>query len=431
VETLAFFKHFYRLVADKVGESRAGEHFVAITDPASHLTDLGERYGFRAILENDPNIGGRYSALTYFGLFPALLVGVDVRRLLDKATTMLQACESCVGTADNPAARLGAVLGELAKSGRDKLTIVTSDSIASFGDWVEQLIAESTGKEGKGIIPVVNEPLGPPDVYGDDRLFVHLRLAEEDGLDGALDSLAEAGHPVVHLHLKDRYDLGGQITLWEMATAIAGYRLNINPFDQPNVESAKVRAKEMVAAYQQKGSLPEETPSLTDSGLQIYSPVAGDTIHDVLEAFLQPGDTSGAPMETSSRPYIALQAFIQPTSRTNRLLEKIRTDLRDRFKTATTVGYGPRFLHSTGQLHKGDSGSGLFFQFTSEPDRDIPIPDQADASESSITFGVLVSAQAMGDRKALQDAGRSVLRVHLGDGVPAGLEVVAGAVSEG
>ncbi|MFQ5594304.1 MAG: bifunctional transaldolase/phosoglucose isomerase [Anaerolineae bacterium] len=405
VETLSLFKYFYNWTSDALGASEAGQHFVAITDPGSKLERLAERYRFRATFLNDPNIGGRYSALSYFGLVPAALVGVDVSRLLDRALAASCACDSCITAQENPGAWLGVILGELAKMGRNKLTIVTSPEITSFGDWVEQLIAESTGKEGKGILPVVGEPLGPPDVYGDDRLFVYLeirdwRLEIASNLQSPISNLLEnAGHPVVRFHLHDLYDLGGQFFLWEMATAVAGHRLDINPFDQPNVESAKVRAREMVEAYRKEGTLPAvESAPLTS---------------DALDAFLA-GAEPGA--------YIALQAFVQPTAETDAALLALRTRLRDRTKLATTVGYGPRFLHSTGQLHKGDAGKGLFIQFTADDPRDVPIPDEAGSPESSITFGVLKAAQALGDRQALMDAGRQVIRFHLKEDVVGGLK---------
>ncbi len=394
VETLSFFKFFFNRVAEQVGRERAGQQFVAITDPGSRLADLAERYGFRATFLNDPNIGGRYSALSYFGLVPAALIGVDVPALLERAMTMVCNCESsnCPVRGDNLGGRLGAILGELAKAGRDKVTLVTSPGIASFGNWVEQLIAESTGKEGVGILPVVGEPLGPPDVYGDDRLFVYLRLAEATTpeIEAEVQALEGAGHPVVTIHLRDLYDLGGQFFLWEMATAVAGYRLGINPFDQPNVEAAKVLARRMVAEYAATGRLPagESAPATAEA----------------LEEFLaqaQPGD------------YVALQAYVQPTPATDAALLALRTALRDRLRLATTVGYGPRFLHSTGQLHKGDAGNGLFIQFTADAERDVPIPDEAGVAASAMTFGVLKAAQAVGDRQALLDAGRRVIHVHL------------------
>jgi transaldolase/glucose-6-phosphate isomerase len=406
VETLSFFKFFYNRVANTVSADRAGEHFIAITDPSSKLADLADRYGFRATFLNDPNIGGRYSALSYFGLVPAALVGVDVPRLLDRALAVASGCQPCVAARDNSGAWLGAILGELAKAGRDKVTFAISPTIASFGDWVEQLIAESTGKEGTGILPVVGEPLGPPEVYGDDRLFVHLRLDGDDTHEAATQVLEDAGHPVVRLNLHDPYDLGGQLFLWETATVVASHRLGINPFDQPNVEAAKVLARRMVAEYTEKGTLP---------GMEL-APLTAEALNGFL-AQAQPGD----PATGSGRSYIALQAYLQPTAETDAALAALRIRLRDRFKLATTVGYGPRFLHSTGQLHKGDAGRGLFIQFTADDPRDAPIPDEPGRPDSSITFGVLKAAQALGDQRALLDAGRRVIRFHLETDVAGGL----------
>jgi transaldolase/glucose-6-phosphate isomerase len=412
VETVSFFKFFYNRVAAAVGAGRAGEHFVAITDPGSKLTGLADRYRFRATFLNDPNIGGRYSALSYFGLLPAALVGVDVPRLLDSALAAARSCEPGVAAKDNPGLWLGAILGELAKAGRDKLTLVAAPQLASFGDWVEQLIAESTGKEGRGVLPVVGEPLGPPGVYGDDRLFACLRL--DGSTDAAMKALEEAGHPAVSLRLGDCYGLGGQFFLWEMATAVASHLLSINPFDQPNVEAAKVLARRMVAEYTAKGTLPVEAPALTGDGIAVYGdPLAASSPAEALVAFLgqgQPGD------------YVALQAYVQPTVGADAALLALRTRLRDRSRLATTVGYGPRFLHSTGQLHKGDAGRGLFIQFTADDPQDVPIPDEAGEPSSSITFGVLKAAQALGDRQALLDAGRRVVRFHLGADVVGGLK---------
>lgn len=406
-ETLSFFKFFYNYVAVAVGADRAGEHFLAITDPGTPLADLAGRYGFRATFLNDPHIGGRYAALSYFGLLPAALIGVDLRTLLDRAMTMVCNCAGCnrPTNGDNHGVWLGAILGELTRAGRDKLTLVASPAIAGFGDWVEQLIAESTGKERQGILPVVSEPLGPPEVYGGDRLFIHLRLEGDDSHDAAMRALEEAGHPVVRLHWHDLYDLGGQFFLWQMATAVAGYLLGINPFDQPNVEAAKKLTRRMIAEYAEKGELPR-----------------GDAVPprpEALTRFLaqaRPGD------------YIALQAYVQPTEETTAALQALRTHLRNRYRLATTVGYGPRFLHSTGQLHKGDRGNGLFIQFTADDLRDAPIPDQAGSPHSSITFGLLKAAQAEGDRQALLAAGRRVIRFHLGTDILSGLRGLAEAL---
>jgi len=420
VETLSFFKFFYNQVVQAMATGQAGDHFIAITDPGSQLADLAGRYNFRATFLNDPNIGGRYSALSYFGLVPAALVGVDIRRLLDRALTTASACEACVALGDNPGAWLGAILGELAKVGRDKLTLVASPAIASLGDWVEQLIAESTGKEGRGILPVVREPLGPPEVYGDDRLFVHLRLKGDETHDAALAALEEIGHPVIRLNLHDPYNLGGQFFLWEMATAVAGHLLGVNPFDQPDVEAAKVLARQMVTEYTREGALPAEKPALTGKGITVYDDVTAGTPGEALTAFLnqaQPG------------AYVALQAYVQPTAQTDAALLALRTHLRDKYRLATTVGYGPRFLHSTGQLHKGDAGHGLFIQFTTDDSQDVAIPDEAGSSRSSITFGILKATQALGDRQALLNAGRRVIRFHLGTDVVVNLHQLTEVLS--
>jgi transaldolase/glucose-6-phosphate isomerase len=406
VETLSFFKFFYNQVTDVVGADRTGEHFMTITNPGSKLADLADHHGFRATFLNDPNIGGRYSVLSYFGLVPAALIGVDVPRLLDRALAVASGCEPCVAAGDNSGAWLGAILSELAKAGRDKLTLAISPAIASFGDWMEQLIAESTGKEGRGILPVAGEPLGPPEVYGDDRLFVHIRLDSDEIYDTAMATLEAAGHPVVRLSLHDPYDLGGQFFLWEMATAVASHRLSINPFDQPNVEAAKVLARQMVAEYTEKGALPSGESA----------PLTAEALNEFL-ARAQPAD------------YMALQAYLQPTAETDAALLALRTHLRDQFRLATTVGYGPRFLHSAGQLHKGDAGHGLFIQFTADDPCDAPIPDEAGSPASSITFGVLKAAQALGDYQALLDAGRRVIRFHLGKDIVSELKRLTEALA--
>ena len=416
VETFSFFRFFYRWVVRALGTAAAGRHFIAITDPGSGLVDTANQYAFRHTFLNDPNIGGRYSALSHFGLVPAALVGADVPRLLERATAMEKALE--------PAAQLGATIGELATRGRDKLTFVLSAPVAGFSSWVEQLIAESTGKEGKGILPVAGEPLGPPAVYGTDRVFAYLRIANDTTHDAAVGALRDAGHPVLQIDLTDPYDIGGEFVRWEMATAVVGWRLGINPFDQPNVESAKVLARNMVKAYETSGALPPIVATGHGDGLTVYAaPKAGGTPApgaaagsanpaDVVRDFLRgvrPGD------------YIALQAYVTPSAETTAALQRWRVALRDRLHVATTVGYGPRFLHSTGQLHKGDAGHGVFIQIvTAPPATDVPIPDSADADTSHITFGVLKVAAALGDRQALLDAGRRVLRVdpeHASDGI--------------
>jgi glucose-6-phosphate isomerase len=416
VEPLSCFSFLYNRTAEAVGKDKVGEHFAAITDPGSDLAALADRYRFRGTFLNDPNIGGRFSALSYFGLVPAALVGVDVDRIVAGAVAMAHGCRA-EAAADNPGVWLGVVLGEAAKLGRDKATLLFSPAISSLGDWVEQLIAESTGKEGRGILPVVREPLGLPEVYRDDRLFLELRLEGDETGRAEVAALEAAGHPVVRMSLRDRYDLGGQFFLWELATAVAGYRLGINPFDQPDVERAKELARQMVKAYSQTGALPEEQAAANWGEMRAYGPVAGETPREALVGFVR-GAQPGA--------YVALQAYLQPTEETDRALGALRTQLREESRLAATVGYGPRFLHSTGQLHKGDAGNGLFVQLTADHAEDAPIPDEAGATTSSLTFGVLEAAQAQGDRQALEAVGRRVIRFHLGSDVVGGIERLIG-----
>lgn len=417
VETFSFFKFFYNEV-QKLVDADPGSRFIAITDPGSGLQETAERYSFREIFLNDPNIGGRYSALSLFGMVPAVLIEADVGRLLDSGARAREEC-STPATEENPGAYIGAMMGELAAhQGRDKLTLFASPALASFGPWVEQLIAESTGKDGAGILPVAEEPHGRADAYGDDRVFVKLALRGESTpeTDGLLAGLREAGHPVVEILLEDEYDLGGEMMRWEVATAIAGERLGINPFDQPNVESAKVQARNMLSAYQEKGSLPPLEPTATDGTLSVYSGGGSDDVDGAIRQFLSKPETGD---------YIALQVYLPPKDSTTGALQAIRTGLRDGSRLATTLGYGPRFLHSTGQLHKGDGGNGLFVQITSDHPEDADIPDEAGRPGSSVTFGVLVDAQSLGDREALLEADRRVIRVHLGDDVEGGLARLA------
>ena len=370
-ESDSFFRYFWERTGGRGGQ------FVAITDPGTALEKLAGERGFRRTFLNPPDIGGRYSALSFFGLVPAALIGVDLATLLHRAHRMAEACAACVPPLENPAARLGAVLGEGALAGRNKATFVLSPGIASFGLWLEQLIAESTGKEGKGILPVADEPLGPPDVYGDDRLFVSIALAGEadSDIESRLAALETAGHPVVHLKLDDRYDLGQEFFRWEFATAVAGAVLRINPFDQPNVAESKANTKAVLA----KGGAPSPAASAAE-----------------LEQFLsgiKPGD------------YLALMAYLPPTPANDRRLAAIRLRLRDRLKVATTLGYGPRFLHSTGQLHKGGPPVGHFLQITEPSKEDLPIPGEA------FSFGRLEAAQAEGDLVALRARGRPAIRI--------------------
>jgi hypothetical protein len=417
VETLSFFKYFYSRMVEQQGVERAGPHFLAITDPGSSLAELAHRHDFRATLLNDPNIGGRYSALSYFGLVPAALMGLDLEPILERALAMACGSEGCVAAADNPAVWLGCTMAELAKVGRDKLTLVCAPGVESFGEWLEQLIAESTGKQGTGILPVVGEPLGPPEAYGDDRLFVQLSLGDDRG---ELQTLVEAGQPALTLQLHDLRDLGGQFFLWEMATAIAGHQLGIQPFDQPNVEAAKQLARRMVAEYGESGQLVQPQPDLRTEGIELYGSDGAKDLGQALSGFLATAQPGG---------YLALQAYLQPAAPTTELLQQIRQRLGRQHRLATTLGYGPRYLHSTGQLHKGDSGNGRFLQFTADDSEDVSIPDDPGGRQSSLSFSVLKAAQAIGDRQALQAAGRAVLRIHLGRDPTTGLERVLSALA--
>ena len=421
VETFSFLRYFYNLTAERLGAEGAGRCFAAITDPGSALADLASAHRFRHTFLNDPEIGGRYSALSLFGLVPAALIGMDLKRLQERAADAAgREFSGEKGENGMGGATLGALLGGLAAQGRDKLTFVFSPRIAPFGDWIEQLIAESTGKEGKGILPVVGEPLGKPGVYGSDRCFVRLCLADERPGEDQLRLLAEAGHPVVDIRLGDPYDLGGQCFSWEMATAVAGARLGINPFNQPDVESAKILARQMIAAYREKGELPPETPALQVPGISVYGPARGGGPGEALEAFLG---------EAKPGAYAAVHAYLKPTADADAALALLRLRIRDRFRIAVTVGYGPRFLHSTGQLHKGDAGRGLFIQLTADDPRDVSIPDALGAPAAALTFGVLKAAQAFGDRRALLEKGRGVIRFHLHADPAGGIRRLAEALA--
>jgi len=410
IETASFFKYFFTLASQNLGIEQAGAHFIAITDPGSQVAQTAANLNFRTAFLNDPNIGGRYSALSYFGLAPAALVGIDLDSLLRRAMGMADHCASIPATGNN-GARLGAIMAEMARSGRDKLTLITSSQISSFGDWVEQLVAESTGKDGQGILPVVGEVVAEPAAYGDDHLFIYLHLSGNHDFDVQVRALEAAGHPVVRIELEDFYDLGGQFFMWEFATAIASSLLGIQPFDQPNVESAKVQARKMIAAYQEQGNLPELTPVLQADGIKVYGEIKGNSLNEIWDGFLA---------KAKPGAYVAIQAYIPPSAASDASLLGLRTELRARTGLAVTSGYGPRFLHSTGQLHKGDAGKGLFIQITCDGLEDAPIPDEACKKKSSVSFKVLENAQSLGDRQALLDNQREVLRFQLGPDLQVG-----------
>ena len=384
-EPISLFHYFKSLVESAVGKDKAGQNFVAVTDPGTPLAKLAEEAGFRHVFLNPPDIGGRYSVLSYFGLVPAALIGIDITALLDRADSMQNRCTTTVPVSENPGAWLGACIGTLALRGRDKLTLVTSPTISSFGLWVEQLIAESTGKDGKGIIPIVDEPMVAPAHYGDDRLFIYLHLDDDDNsaIDIALEEIKSSGQPVVTIELRDRYDLGVEFFRWEFATAVAGAILGINPFDQPNVQAAKDATGRLLQEYIASGHLPQVETT--------------DSLADLLA-------------EAGKGKYLAIMAYLRQTSEVDKVLADFRQKIVERYGIATTLGYGPRFLHSTGQLHKGGPDTGLFLQITADHDRDISIPGKP------YTFGVVADAQALGDLQALQSSGRRVTRVHFSQG---------------
>ncbi|MDO9211420.1 MAG: glucose-6-phosphate isomerase [Deltaproteobacteria bacterium] len=410
-EPLAFGEYFYAKVEAYKG-NRAGENFVAITDPGTPLVKLAQERGFRRTFLSFPDIGGRYSALSHFGLVPVALMGINVAELLHRAQQMAHSCGPSVPVQENPGVILGAVMGELALRGRDKLTLLMPESIATLGLWLEQLLAESTGKEGTGVLPVDHEPLGFPSAFGKDRLFTYMRLKDEVdvNLERLIDELRKAGQPVVTIQMSDRLDLAQEFFRWEMATAAAGAILRINPFDQPNVQESKDNTNRLLDRVRQDGKLPEVTATLKEGPLSFYTTEKAQNAKDLLKTFLaqaRPGD------------FFALQAYLPEGPPITQALQTMRKHLRDRLGLATTLGYGPRFLHSTGQFHKGGPNTGLFLQLTADDAEDAAIPG------TSYTFGLFKRAQALGDLEALKKHGRRVIRVHLGADIIYGLEALS------
>ncbi|MDA8218400.1 MAG: bifunctional transaldolase/phosoglucose isomerase [Dehalococcoidales bacterium] len=413
-EPLAFGEYFYSLVGALKGD-RAGENFIAITDPGTPLVRLARERGFRRIFLNFSDIGGRYSALSYFGLVPAALMGLDVPELLARALRMVYASASGVPVRENPGLTLGAVMGEMARRGRDKLTFLVAKPVETLGMWLEQLLAESTGKEGTGILPVAGEPVGSPSAYGEDRVFVHVRLKgeTEDALARGVAALRDAGQPVVTLQMEDRLDLGQEFFRWEVATAVAGAVLGIDPFDQPNVQESKDNTDRLLAVVRERGQLPEAKPSLVEGPLSLQLQGAAPTVAETLSLFLA---------QAHAGNYVALLAYLSEEPATDRRLQALRLRLGDGLHRATTLGYGPRYLHSTGQFHKGGSNTGLFLLLTADDAEDAPVPN------APYSFGVFKRAQALGDLEALRRHGRRVVRIHLGADVGEGLAALEKAV---
>jgi transaldolase/glucose-6-phosphate isomerase len=425
LEPNIFKQYFLARVQHAVGAGKAGERFIAITDPGSALERIAKDDHFRAVYHGVPGIGGRYSVLSDFGMVPAAAMGLDVSEFLKISQMMVHSCAASVPPADNPGVLLGTIVGVLARAGRDKVTIVASPGIADFGAWLEQLIAESTGKQGKGLIPVDAEPIGAPIVYGSDRLFAYIRL--DDGADAvqdrAIDALQSAGQPVVRIALKDRHRLGQEFFRWEIATAVAGAIIGVNPFDQPDVEASKIKTRELTTAYEKSGSLPEEQPIFVAGGIKLFTDPAnakqlaglgaGGSLERYLKAHLG---------RLGQGDYCALLAYIEHNATHTAALQAARRAIRDAKRVATCLGFGPRFLHSTGQAYKGGPNSGVFLQITCDDARDLAVPGAA------YSFGTVKAAQARGDFDVLAERGRRALRVHLGPDVKAGLAALHSAI---
>ena len=422
LEPNIFKQYFYERAAQTVGAGQAGKHFVAITDPGSQLEQVARGDSFRHIFHGLPTIGGRYSALSDFGMVPSAIMGVDAMKFLDKTEEMVHSCTSCVTADHNPGVILGTILGTLAGEGRDKVTIVTSPAISDLGAWLEQLLAESTGKEGKGLIPVDREALGDPSVYGKDRVFVYKRYTPgpDAAQDAAVDALEKAGHPVVRIAVDDKYDLGQEFFRWEIATATAGAIIGINAFNQPDVEASKIATRKLTSEYEKTGSLPPESPIFEEGGIKLFTDAANAqalgkhaSLKEYLKAHLD---------RIHAGDYFALLAYIQMNEEHESQLQSIRMAVRDAKKVATCLGFGPRFLHSTGQAYKGGPNTGVFLQITCDDAQDIPVPGQ------KYTFGVVKAAQARGDFEVLAERKRRALRIHLGANVKQGLATLRGLV---
>jgi transaldolase/glucose-6-phosphate isomerase len=426
LEPNIFKQYFFERVKQTVGADEACKRFIAITDPGSKMQQVAEGDRFRRIFFGLASIGGRYSALSDFGMVPAAVMGLDIARFLDSTQNMVHACSACVPVAENPGVVLGAILGTAAVQGRDKLTIIASPGIHDLGAWLEQLIAESTGKEGKGIVPVDREALAAPAAYGADRLFVYVRLATgaDAAQDRGIEALAKAGHPVVRIEVADPYDLGQEWFRWEIATAVAGAVIGINPFNQPDVEASKIATRKLTSEYESTGTLPAESPILEADGIKLFTDEKNATalrtsagkdasLEGMLRAHLA---------RVKAGDYVGVLGYIEMNDANERALQSIRHAVRDARRIATCLGFGPRFLHSTGQGYKGGPNSGVFLQITCDDAADLPVPGQ------TYTFGVVKAAQARGDFTVLAERDRRALRVHLGKDVAAGLARLEAAV---
>ncbi len=423
LEPNIYKQYFFERVKAKVGEKEAGNRFIAITDPGSKMQQVAEADKFRKIFMGVPSIGGRYSAISNFGMVPAAVMGLDVAKFLKNTEEMVQACGAPTSADSNPGVILGTILGVAANQGRDKITIIASPGISDLGAWLEQLIAESTGKIGKGIIPLDRERLAKPAVYGNDRVFAYLRLATKPNKaqDAAVAALEKAGHPVVRISLPNIYNLGQEFFRWEIATAVAGSIIGINAFNQPDVEASKIETKKLTSQYETTGSLPPEVPFFEASGIKLFADeknvavVHGPTLVDVLKAHLS---------RLKAGDYFGVLGYITMNPANEKSLQAIRHALRDKKKVATVLGFGPRFLHSTGQAYKGGPNSGVFLQITCDDAKDLQVPGQ------KYTFGIVKAAQARGDFAVLAERGRRALRVHLGKNLKSGLATLTKAVQK-
>jgi transaldolase/glucose-6-phosphate isomerase len=424
LEPNIFKQYFYERIRQKVGDKEVGSHFIAVTDPGSKMEQVAKDGGFRHIFAGVPSIGGRYSALSHFGTVPGAIMGLDLSKFLKIAQKMVKACGPATAPEKNPGVILGTILGVAANHGRDKITIFTSPGVSDLGAWLEQLIAESTGKVGKGIIPVDREKIGKPAVYGNDRVFAYLRLAKENNraMDAAVTALEKAGHPVVRIVLGTKFDLGQEFFRWEIATATAGSIIGINTFNQPDVEASKIETRKLTSEYEATGKLPSEAPFFEDQGLKLFADEKNAA------ALKNNSDLAGVLRMHLGRigagDYFALLGYIQMNDAHEKSLQAIRHQVRDTKKSATCLGFGPRFLHSTGQAYKGGPNSGVFLQLTCDDAADIPVPGQ------KFTFGIVKAAQARGDFSVLSDRDRRALRIHLGKNVKGDLAKLAKAVKQ-
>jgi transaldolase/glucose-6-phosphate isomerase len=428
LEPNIFKAYFFDRVKQAVGADKAGSRFIAVTDPGSNLEREARADGFRHIFPGVKSIGGRYSALSNFGMVPAAAMGLNVDKLLDEAERMLHACAPGVPADDNPGLVLGTILGVAATQGADKLTLISSPGIYDLGAWLEQLIAESTGKQGHGIIPVDRETVGAPSVYGNDRIFAYLRLedAPDAAQDAAVDALEKAGKPVITIRVATKYDLAEEFVRWEIATAIASAVMGINPFNQPDVEASKIATKSLTSEYEKTGKLPSEAPFFEGEGVKLFAdPTNADTLKRAVGS--SPSLTSFLKAHLArldQGDYFALLAYVEMNAAHEEALQRARHRVRDRKRVATCLGFGPRFLHSTGQAYKGGPNSGVFLQVTCEDGQDLQVPGQ------KYTFGLVKAAQARGDLQVLAERHRRALRIHLGPDLPAGLRALDSAIEQ-